>query len=189
MACKTNPSPDETLGTPDSKSKTSICSGTQPSARAKQVTSWSRIASSGLRICNSRNLSIEHRRGIYVVIKRGSPYPSLVNFDATSRLTCTVDRSRTNTPLQALTLLNDPVYSEAARALAARVTRERSADSLAEQLVYAFRLCTGRQPLPGEQRTLQQLWDDSRAAGRSTTEAWQSVASVLLNLHETITKD
>ena len=55
-----------------------------------------------------------HRRGLYVVWKRGAPYPSFVNFDATARLACTVKRSRSNTPLQALTLLNDPVYVEAA---------------------------------------------------------------------------
>ena len=66
----------------------------------------------------------KHRRGVYVVIKRGAPYPSLVNFDATARLACTVQRSRTNTPLQALTLLNDPVYVEAAKALANRGLRE-----------------------------------------------------------------
>ncbi len=62
-----------------------------------------------------------YRRGIYVVWKRASPYPSFVNFDATARLACTVKRSRSNTPLQALTLLNDPVYVEAALALARRV--------------------------------------------------------------------
>ena len=64
-----------------------------------------------------------YRRGIYVVWKRGAPYPSFVNFDATARLACTVKRSRSNTPLQALTLLNDPVYVEAAQALARRVAR------------------------------------------------------------------
>src|SRR6185436_2536924 len=62
----------------------------------------------------------KYRRGIYVVLKRGSPYPSFVNFDATARLACTAQRSRSNTPLQALTLLNDPVYVEAAQALASR---------------------------------------------------------------------
>ncbi|MEM6366383.1 MAG: DUF1553 domain-containing protein, partial [Planctomycetota bacterium] len=61
-----------------------------------------------------------YRRGVYVVIKRGSPYPSLINFDASSRLACTVQRSRSNTPLQALTLLNDPVYVEATKAVACR---------------------------------------------------------------------
>ena len=59
-----------------------------------------------------------YRRGVYVVWKRASPYPSFVNFDASARLACTVKRSRSNTPLQALTLLNDPVYVEAAKALA-----------------------------------------------------------------------
>ena len=66
----------------------------------------------------------KYRRGIYVVLKRAAPYPGLATFDATARLTCTVKRSRSNTPLQALTLLNDPVYVEAALALARRIVNE-----------------------------------------------------------------
>jgi hypothetical protein len=64
-----------------------------------------------------------YRRGIYVVLKRGAPYPSFVNFDASARLACTARRSRSNTPLQALTLLNDPVYVEAAQAPTSPVRR------------------------------------------------------------------
>src|SRR5262249_5096710 len=82
-----------------------------------------------------------NRRGVYVVWKRSSPYPSMANFDATARLTCTVKRSRSNTPLQALTLLNDPVYVEAAHALARRIVREAPGNSVDDQLRYAFRLC------------------------------------------------
>jgi hypothetical protein len=62
--------------------------------------------------------SEKYRRGLYVVLKRGSPYPSFMNFDASARMACVVRRSRSNTPLQALTLLNDPVYVEAAKAFA-----------------------------------------------------------------------
>ena len=87
-----------------------------------------------------------YRRGVYVVWKRASPYPSFVNFDATARLACTVKRSRSNTPLQALTLLNDPVYVEAAFALAERMLRERPGEPIDEQLRYAFRLCLARVP-------------------------------------------
>ncbi len=143
--------------------------------------------------------SQRYRRGVYVVLKRGSPYPSFVNFDATARLACTVKRSRTNTPLQALTLLNDPVYVDAAHALADRVLAERRQSSFPDQLDYAFRLCTARMPTPAERKVLDQLFREQlelsgrpEAASDSSErvrEAWRSVASVLLNLHETITKN
>ena len=65
-----------------------------------------------------------YRRGLYTFVRRTAPYPSLVNFDAPSREFCTVKRPRTNTPLQALTTLNDPAFFEAAQALAKRMTNE-----------------------------------------------------------------
>jgi len=140
-----------------------------------------------------------HRRGLYVVLKRGSPYPSFVNFDATARLACTVKRSRTNTPLQALTLLNDPVYVEAAESLAKRAVDENSRASVFEQLDYAFQLCTSRRPTDTERNALHQLftetYSDAKKSERQVdqeaakSKAWYSVATVLLNLHETITKD
>ncbi len=141
----------------------------------------------------------QYRRGVYVVLKRGSPYPSFVNFDASARLACTVKRSRTNTPLQALTLLNDPVYVEAASALSKRVLDHMKDKPLDARLAYAFRLCTARRPTESELDTLQKLYQRQleatagRAGGskRSAAEAdaWNSVATVLLNMHETITKD
>ena len=67
-----------------------------------------------------------YRRGVYVVWKRACPYPSFVTFDATARLACRVKRSRSNTPLQALTLLNDPVYVEAADGAGAAGVLRRS---------------------------------------------------------------
>jgi hypothetical protein len=94
-----------------------------------------------------------HRRGLYTFARRTSPYPSFMTFDATSREFCTVRRVRTNTPLQALTLLNDEVYFEAARALAARATLETAAPANVgskaierARAAYAFRLCTSRTP-------------------------------------------
>jgi mono/diheme cytochrome c family protein len=143
--------------------------------------------------------SEQHRRGIYVVLKRGGPYPSFSNFDATARLACTVKRSRTNTPLQALTLLNDPVYVEAIRALAKRVVKEKADAPLDAQLDYAFQLCTARQPTDNQRDTLRNLFhqqveatakrtpESTAAAARA--DAWFCVATVLLNMHETITKD
>ena len=132
----------------------------------------------------------QYRRGIYVVLKRGSPYPSFVNFDATARLACTVKRSRTNTPLQALTLLNDPVYVDAAKALARRVVDEMHDATIVEQLDYAFQLCTGRAPTDSERSTLLRLMDRQASEDdRGKLDAWYSIATTLLNLHETITKD
>ena len=151
----------------------------------------------------------KYRRGIYVVLKRSAPYPSLVNFDASARLACTVQRSRTNTPLQALTLLNDPVYVEASRALARRVLTEQSGENVESQISVAFQLCTSRTPTKEEREILKRLLeaqllafelrpeDAKRIAGDAASElkmkshelaAWSSLAAVLLNLHETITK-
>ena len=127
------------------------------------------------------------RRGIYTIWKRTSPYPSFMNFDATARTACTVQRSRTNTPLQALTLLNDPVYVEAAKALARRVAADLPAAGAEERLRHAFRLCLARAPAPVELAALRALLDAQRTA-RGEDAAWQAVATALLNLDEMITK-
>jgi hypothetical protein len=151
----------------------------------------------------------KHRRGIYVVLKRSAPNPSLITFDASARLACTVKRSRTNTPLQALTLLNDPAYVEASRALAHRVLSENAQSDFCTKLNYAFQLCTSRRPGDQERDALTRLFAAQSAAFelrpddviRLTRDmpssvnaepyevaAWYSLTTVLLNLHETITK-
>jgi hypothetical protein len=129
-----------------------------------------------------------YRRGVYVVWKRAAPYPSFVNFDATERLTCTVRRSRSNTPQQALTLLNDPVYVEAAQAFAGRILAELPHAGLEERLRHAFRLCTARPPDSVELHILRTLYQRQLAASGAEFAAWQAVATALLNLDETITK-
>jgi hypothetical protein len=150
-----------------------------------------------------------YRRGIYVVLKRGSPYPSFVNFDASARLACTAKRSRSNTPLQALTLLNDPVYVEAAQALASRVLNERPKADVDERIDYIFRLCESRAPSARERTALRRLYDEQLREAKNTPNsakalvgalplpsgtareelaAWYAVATALLNLDETITK-
>src|SRR5262249_58821216 len=83
-----------------------------------------------------------YRRTMYTFWKRTCPPPTLATFDAPDRETCTVRRARTNTPLQALILLNDPTYIEASRKLAHRLLRE--AKTTDERLTLAFRLCTAR---------------------------------------------
>ncbi len=149
------------------------------------------------------------RRGIYTVWKRSSPYPSFINFDATARIACTVRRSRSNTPLQALTLLNDPVYVEAALALARRVLTERPDAITENRLRHAFQLCLARQPNAQEIAALAGLLAQQSAAytkdpaaareligkanvppplSASELAAWHAVATALLNLDEMITK-
>ncbi len=150
------------------------------------------------------------RRGIYVVWRRSAPYPSFVNFDAPDRASCVVKRSRSNTPLQALTLLNDPAYVEMARFLAKRILIDKPNETFENRLEYAVRLCVARAPTPSEAATLAELWRQEHERFRENnmqTEkliptieriddvalaeqaAWFSVANVLLNLDETITRN
>lgn len=149
----------------------------------------------------------QYRRGIYVVLKRMSPYPSFINFDATARLACRVNRGRSNTPLQALNLLNDPVFVDAAYGLAERVLREKSDENVDQQLEHAFRIAVARLPNQRERETLKKLYDGelqakldealSRNASLASDEvqskarsaAWFAISSALLNLDETITKE
>ncbi len=137
----------------------------------------------------------QHRRGLYVVWKRSAPYPSFVNFDANSRLACRVQRPRSNTPLQALTLINDPVYVEAATAFARRVLTELPNGDDTTRIQYAFRLAVSRPARPEEIRVLQELLDEERTARKNRPQsaqaelaAWTAVTTTLLNLDETITK-
>ena len=128
-----------------------------------------------------------HRRGIYTILRRGAPYPSFTTFDAPPRATCTAMRARTNSPLQALTLLNDPAYVETAAALAKRVM-DATAASDRDRLVYAFRRSVTRRPSEAELQELDQLLQQFRAMSENESAAWVSLARVLLNLDETITK-
>lgn len=151
-----------------------------------------------------------YRRGLYTYWKRSLPSPSLTVFDAPNRELCTVQRPRTNTPLQALVLLNDPVYVETARVLAQRTIQE-GGSTPPDRLAYAFRLCTARAPSDRELDVLlrhyhQQLdnyrkdpkaaaalirvGDSPRPAGLDDAElaAWTAIGNILLNLDETITK-
>jgi|APTNR8051073442_1049403.scaffolds.fasta_scaffold00326_10 hypothetical protein len=129
----------------------------------------------------------QYRRGLYVVLKRGAPYPSFVTFDASARMACVIKRSRSNTPLQALTLLNDPVYVQAGHALAARMAKEAPSSAADERIRYGFRLATARAPSPAELKVLMGLYEAQLAKGEDS--ALQSIATALLNLDETITKE
>jgi hypothetical protein len=152
------------------------------------------------------------RRGVYVVWRRAAPYPSFVNFDAPDRASCTVNRPRTNTPLQALTLLNDPAYIEMAVALAARVLTEAPSAEPSDRIDYAARLVLSRPATSLEREELQRFHtaQKQKLAGRPEDvakllkaaaavklpegldpldlAAWFHVSNLLLNLDETVTR-
>jgi hypothetical protein len=151
-----------------------------------------------------------YRRGMYTLWKRTAPPASLATFDAPDREKCTARRAQTNTPLQALVLMNDPTFVEASRALAERALREGGKDAKS-RLTYAFRLATARKPSGKELNVLRTLLNgryktfrqDRQAAlkllavGESPRNrtfdaaefaAYTTVASVIFNLDETITK-
>jgi hypothetical protein len=145
-----------------------------------------------------------HRRGLYTFWRRTVPYPSMATFDAPSRETCTVRRIRSNTPLQALVTLNDPVYMEAARALARRIVKEGGATA-ENRAAYGLRLCLARPPRDEQIAELVKLHADELDHYRSDNEAakkmgggsgddaadvaaWTVVANVLLNLDGVLTK-
>jgi hypothetical protein len=126
------------------------------------------------------------RRGLYTFWRRTSPYPTFLMFDATSREISCARRSRTNTPLQALALLNDPAFVEAAEALGRRM--RDGAQSDAERAALGFRLCLAREPRPEEVDVLVRLIDDERARTGDEQAVWALVGNVLLNLDEMVTK-
>jgi Protein of unknown function (DUF1553)/Concanavalin A-like lectin/glucanases superfamily/Protein of unknown function (DUF1549) len=103
-----------------------------------------------------------YRRSLYTFNRRTSPHPAMIAFDATDRSTCTIVRHRTNTPLQALILLNDPQFVEASRILAERMIRE-AGQALPERIAYGFRLLTGRRPTAPEINVFARLFDDEKA--------------------------
>jgi hypothetical protein len=152
-----------------------------------------------------------YRRTMYTFWKRTAPPPSLVTLDAPDREVCTVRRPRTNTPLQALVLMNDPTYVEAARKLAERVMAEAGPEA-DDRIALAFRLCTARRPTDRESAILRRVYDAQLARYRSDRAAalkllavgesprdekldaaelaaWAMVASTVLNLDETVTRN
>jgi hypothetical protein len=153
----------------------------------------------------------QHRRGMYTYWQRTLPHPSLIAFDAPSREECTAERPRSSTPLQALVLLNDQTYVEAARVFAERVMKQ-GGTSPDEKLNYAYRLALSRDIVQAETKVLTALYEkhlneyraDKTAALKFLTvgqkpipkemdpaelAAWTSVARTILNLHEMITRN
>ena len=152
-----------------------------------------------------------YRRSLYTFWKRAVAPPEMMTFDAAGRETCVVRETRTNTPLQALTLMNDVTYLEAARAIAQRMLAQ-GGSTPAERIAYGYRLATARRPsakmsealLDSFRHSLDRFQTDPEAArkfvnvGESPVEtrwntselaAYSSVASLILNMDETVTKE
>jgi hypothetical protein len=152
----------------------------------------------------------KYRRALYTQWRRTTPYPSMTTFDAPARTVCTITRPRTNTPLQALVTLNDPVYVEAAQALGRRMVKE-GGPTVESKLQYGFRLCLARPAREVELQRLTELYtktleryaNEPKLAQQMATDpigplpkgmeaqqmaAWTIVGNVLLNLDETLAK-
>jgi hypothetical protein len=145
-----------------------------------------------------------YRRGLYTWFQRTSPYPMLMTFDAPDSNVCVVRRERSNTPLQALTLLNDAVFVECAQALGRRLAAK---GTVAERVAHGMRLCVGREPTPAEVNRLSRLYSDllalcqadpaaaEKLAGKDATgdpaeaAARAALARALLNLDEFVTRE
>ena len=132
---------------------------------------------------NSRGDS-HYRRSMYTFWQRMSPYPAMVIFDAPSRERCTAQRSRTNTPLQALVTLNDPHFADIARRLASRVCAHEK--TVTGRIQFAFRCVVAREPSPRELELFQKAIKNDQEEERV---AWFRLAQVLLNLDETLTRE
>lgn len=155
-----------------------------PGVKPPQPDLWIYVGYSGsntVRFLPDTEADKIHRRTIYTFFKRTAPPPQMSTFDAPSRESCVVRRERTNTPLQALLLLNDPQYFEAARAFAGRVLREADASDEA-RASYMFELATCRKPTNEELHELLALFADQRAAYDAAPEEAEKVVSVLVDL-------
>jgi hypothetical protein len=130
-----------------------------------------------------------YRRGIYTFFWRATPHPALAVFDAPDAFSTCTRRLRSNTPLQALTLLNDQQFYEMAQALGARVAREANGSD-ADAIDYAFRRCVARHPSADESKRMKELLRSERGSREANpSQAWTTLARVLLNLDETITRE
>ncbi len=128
-----------------------------------------------------------HRRGLYVHMQRTFPYPMFATFDGPDGNQCTMLRDRSTTPLQALTLLNDPAMDECARALGRRLTQATQDER--GRLQHGFEICLSRPPSDAERTVVEQLVTQLRDGGANDEALWFCIARALLNLDETITRE
>jgi hypothetical protein len=186
-----------------------------PSVRPPQPAEYASVTYAGSAKWAESTGADRYRRGMYTFFQRTSPYPMLMTFDTPDSNECTARRQTSNTPLQALTLWNDPAFVEAAQALGRRIVAEVPGDGDRQQTARpraerAFALCLSRQPSAGELADVLQLYEASRAlASRDGSialqilggppppshddlqeyAAWVSVGRALLNLDEFITRE
>lgn len=171
---------------------------------------WEEVSAKGTKYIVGEGGDL-YRRSLYTFWRRTVPPPSMMNFDSTSREICSVTSSRTNTPLQAMNLLNDPQYVEAARFVAERMMKE-GGDSPGDRITWGYKLILAREPsdkvleilTSGYSDYIGRFQKEGEAAkaligiGKSKADidlntaelaALTNVASVLLNLDETVTKE
>jgi hypothetical protein len=137
-----------------------------------------------------------YRRGLYTHWRRTAHYATFANFDAPSREFCTVKRSRSNNPMQALSGLNDPGFFDSARSLADRLAKE-GGSQIRDRIAYGFRLCTARKPSAKEAQLFEEsyatqlaLYQKKPLAGQTPEQsALTMIANVLLNMDETLTRE
>ena len=139
---------------------------------------WKEISGADIKVYPTSTGEDRYRRGIYTFLRRGNPNPMVLNFDGSNRSACVVSRDRSNTPVQALSLLNGPTFVDAARALADWLERAEGDEN--EKVTSAFRRAVARKPSNAEVEALLTLY---RKHGD-----WFGVAQVILNLDETVTK-
>jgi hypothetical protein len=180
-----------------------------PSVRPPQPTGISDLTYAGSAKWVESSGPDRFRRGMYTWFQRTSPYPMLTTFDSPDGVVCTVRRERSNTPLQALTLLNDAVFVECARGLAQRTLADVATRDSRERVRHMFRLCMSREPTARELVRLVQLHADLSAAcnaqfeqaaklagdlrieavGPTELAAWVAQARTLMNLDEFVTRE
>ncbi|MEM6777052.1 MAG: PSD1 and planctomycete cytochrome C domain-containing protein [Planctomycetota bacterium] len=139
---------------------------------------WKEISGADVKIYPTSEGEDRYRRGLYTCLRRGNPNPMMMNFDGSNRSACVIKRDRSNTPVQALSLLNGTTFVEAAHALAEWIDQVDCSD--ADKIVRAFRRAVARRPSSEEVAALLSLY---RKHGD-----WFGVAQVILNLDETVTK-
>ena len=182
-----------------------------PSVYPPQPPGLWRAAFNGQRKWPTSKGGDKFRRGLYTFWRRTVPYPSMATFDAPSREICTVRRIRTNTPLQAFVTLNDPVYVEAAQALARRIVKQ-GGSTVEQRVRFSLSLCLVRPPKSAQVKALTKLYrselahyqKDKTAAMKLATQpigpapkgvdtaelaAWTVVSNILLNLDAVLTRN
>jgi hypothetical protein len=132
----------------------------------------------------------KYRRGLYIHLRRNVPYPMLATFDASDASVACLRRERSNSPLQALTLLNDPVFVECHETLGQQLAARRPTCGRAARLAHAFALCLSRPPTAAEAAAMQRHFDDQLQLAQGDRKlAFVAAARLIMNLDEFITRE